>query len=660
MAYILFVRINEFYKAILNQGNIMTQIFKPILILISIVLLNNTIYAQQEFFLNDWEPKSITSPTEFIEGEASTNQSIVNVILNFADTLSKVSKYNFGNNANTYSTKMWNNLELVSNLKNLNPHVIRYPGGNLSNEFFWDREPGNKPTDIPQDIGVWYGRDEGDWTMSVDNYYKFLDVINSTGIICVNYGYARYGTSEDPVAQAAHYAAEWVRYDNGRTKYWEIGNENFGNWQAGYEIDQSLNKDGQPQFISGDLYGAHALIFVDSMKAAAAEIEHEIFIGFQAWEEESSWDPIQAEWNETMMPVVGETPDFYIVHNYYTPYDENSNAQTILDTYEKAGDFRESVIADLTEAGLSEKPITLTEFNIFAVGSQQQVSHINGLHGVLVVGNVIKEKYGLTARWNLANGWGNGDDHGMFSKGEPEVSNFTPYPVFYHLTFFQRYFGDSMMKTFSTDANIVLYSSLFSSGQAGVAIINKGHVPKSVEFLISNYNLGERYYWYQLKDENSDGSFSPKVFINGEGPSQVSGGPANYNSIKPYSRLYDGNVKIDVPPYSAIYMLLDSETSVGIKEDNVANNRYDFQLEQNYPNPFNPSTEINYQIARASRVELNVFNALGQKVDELVNKYQGAGKYSVNFEAQNLPSGIYFYTIKADGKVDTKKMILLK
>jgi len=269
----------------LYQGIIMIKMIKPTLALIFLFLLNNTIFTQQQFFLDDWEPKTITSPIDFLEGESSTNQSIVNVILNFADTVSKVSKYNFGNNTNTYSSRMWDNLELVSNLKNLNPHVIRYPGGNLSNEFFWDREPGNKPTDIPSNINVWYGMDESDWTMSVDNYYKFLDVINSTGIICVNYSYARYGTSSDPVAQAAHYAAEWVRYDNGRTKFWEIGNENYGDWQAGYEIDQSLNQDGQPKFISGDLYGAHALIFADSMKAAATEIGHEIFIGFQAWEE---------------------------------------------------------------------------------------------------------------------------------------------------------------------------------------------------------------------------------------------------------------------------------------------------------------------------------------------------------------------------------------
>ena len=67
-------------------------------------------------------------------------------------------------------------------------------------------------------------------------------------MITVNYGYARYGTGINPVARAAHLAADWVRYDNGRTKYWEVGNENFGDWEAGYRINIANNQDGQPEY----------------------------------------------------------------------------------------------------------------------------------------------------------------------------------------------------------------------------------------------------------------------------------------------------------------------------------------------------------------------------------------------------------------------------
>ena len=129
--------------------------------------------------------------------------------------------------------------------------------------------------------GKFYGQSgiSGDIT-TPDQYYRLRKKINVTeGLITVNYAYARYGTSIDPVAKAAHLAADWVRYDNGRTKFWEIGNENAGPWEYGWMIDTSINKDGQPQIISGELYGKHFRIFADSMKAAAEEIGAAIYIG---------------------------------------------------------------------------------------------------------------------------------------------------------------------------------------------------------------------------------------------------------------------------------------------------------------------------------------------------------------------------------------------
>ena len=92
-----------------------------------------------------------------------------------------------------------------------------------------------------------------------------------------------------------------------------------------------------------------------------------------------------------------------------------------------------------------------------------------------------------------------------------------------------------------------------------------------------------------------------------------------------------------------------------------------FRLEQNYPNPFNPSTKIEYQIPKLSHVSLKVYDILGNQVATLVNEEQPAGKYSINFNASKLSSGIYFYRIdaapstgSAQGFVQTKKLILLK
>jgi len=85
-----------------------------------------------------------------------------------------------------------------------------------------------------------------------------------------------------------------------------------------------------------------------------------------------------------------------------------------------------------------------------------------------------------------------------------------------------------------------------------------------------------------------------------------------------------------------------------------------YNLEQNYPNPFNPVTFIKYSIPEVSKVSLTLFNLLGEEVADLVNEEKVAGYYTIEFNAATLPSGVYFYQLRAGNYVDTKKMLLLK
>ena len=86
----------------------------------------------------------------------------------------------------------------------------------------------------------------------------------------------------------------------------------------------------------------------------------------------------------------------------------------------------------------------------------------------------------------------------------------------------------------------------------------------------------------------------------------------------------------------------------------------DFALSQNYPNPFNPSTQIKFTLPSNSAVKLKVYNLIGEVVKELVNSNLSAGTYTIDFRAENLSSGIYFYRLEAGNTVQTKKMTLLK
>jgi len=107
---------------------------------------------------------------------------------------------------------------------------------------------------------------------------------------------------------------------------------------------------------------------------------------------------------------------------------------------------------------------------------------------------------------------------------------------------------------------------------------------------------------------------------------------------------------------SKVVRIIDDPTFIEDDEKNATN----YILYQNYPNPFNPSTKIKYSVPQSSQVIIKFFDVLGNELETLVNKEKPAGIYELNWIAEDLPSGIYFYRIQAGSFIDTKKMILLK
>jgi len=103
---------------------------------------------------------------------------------------------------------------------------------------------------------------------------------------------------------------------------------------------------------------------------------------------------------------------------------------------------------------------------------------------------------------------------------------------------------------------------------------------------------------------------------------------------------------------------VDIDPPIGIVNNN--NTPSDYKLGQNYPNPFNPVTNINFSIPKDGFVNLTVYDILGIKVNELVNENIKAGGYSVKFDASDLSSGAYFYAIRVNNFIETKKMLLIK
>jgi hypothetical protein len=121
-----------------------------------------------------------------------------------------------------------------------------------------------------------------------------------------------------------------------------------------------------------------------------------------------------------------------------------------------------------------------------------------------------------------------------------------------------------------------------------------------------------------------------------------------YENGKIYSFHTDGTTQT--------YTLLKTITEIVQEEHQLPK----FSLNQNYPNPFNPGTIIKYEIPERSLVTIKVFDVLGNEVATLVNEEKAIGNYEVEFDATNLPSGIYFYQLQTPNFTQTRKMILLK
>ncbi len=99
---------------------------------------------------------------------------------------------------------------------------------------------------------------------------------------------------------------------------------------------------------------------------------------------------------------------------------------------------------------------------------------------------------------------------------------------------------------------------------------------------------------------------------------------------------------------------------INVSAQNQVDQPNTFHSHQYYPNPFNPSTSIQYAVSSMQFVSLKVYDVLGNEIDVLDNEQKNPGCYQVEWDATGLPSGIYFYQLKAGSFIDTKKMVLLR
>jgi hypothetical protein len=168
-----------------------------------------------------------------------------------------------------------------------------------------------------------------------------------------------------------------------------------------------------------------------------------------------------------------------------------------------------------------------------------------------------------------------------------------------------------------------------------------------------------RLDWYTATEINNYGFEVERKSSNNWQKIGFVQGHGNSNSPKQYS--FTDNKLIGGSKFQ--YRLKQTDNDGQFEYSNIIEVKVipkEYLLSQNYPNPFNSSSIIKYSIPKSSQVSLKIFNTLGEELETLVNEERPVGSYEVNWNAGNLPSGVYFYSLQAGDFVQARKMILLK
>ena len=604
--------------------------YKFYLLSLFVLLVGTMAFAEHGFFNDTWQAKSYTPPETTSNIDAETGTPDVTVSVAAADTLTKILPSLFGNNTNAWIRSEINtNDTALRHLRNANIHTLRLPGGNWSNLWLWDGEihwalKENYEEDIRS-------RPTTNWTQTGNEMIELARLIGAEAQICVNYSLARYIDEVDPVQKAAQYAADWVydvNVDQGlNVKYWEVGNENYGQWQSGFEVEGVQ--------ITGTEYGRDFCIFVDSMKA----VDPTIKIGAVLYESPTGSNV--KNWTQEVLAEVKDHADYLVVHDYFT-WASDLNDVTVrqvlngLDKIKKDMDNVETMVAQYTGKPKEFYPVAMTEYNMRA--GRKNNSFLCTVYIAQALGEMTKQGFALANYWDIANGYNeNNGDHGLLSRNDADVADYTPHPSFYAFYYYSQCFGDVLVSAQSDDDEVAVYASRFANDYLGLLLVNEATEPKKVAILSDGFPTGNsRLFRYELAAEELT-SFN--FTINGESSSQGKFGPEHYEDILPLEQTAGDNPVLTVAGTSLNFLVIEQGVDTKVKTLSPPDDFY-FNV-QAYPNPFNPSTMIQFVLKSADHVALGLYNIRGEHVRTLTSGFYAPGKHQVLLDGSTLSSGLY-------------------
>jgi hypothetical protein len=402
-------------------------------------------------------------------------QQSATVSVNVASPLSAISATAYGVN-----TAVWDGYLLDSAvptlLKQADVNVLRFPGGSTADVYHWQTNSSTTGT--------------GAYVNPNDTFDAFMGVAAKAGatpVITVNYGSNAAGTAGGDPAEAA----AWVKYANVTkgygVKYWEIGNEIYGNGEYGSAWEEDLHSSHTPT-----TYGTNVVTFAAQMKAADPTIKVGVVLTAPG-----NWPDGQSpDWNSNVLAACGGKIDFVIVHWYPQGPGSETDAGLLGVTSQIAGMVSKlrSLITQYCGSNAANVQIWVTETNSVSYNpGKQSVSLVNGLFLADDYMTWLEHGVANVDWWDLHNGISTGNnnssslygtanygDYGLLSSGESsggvsEPAVDTPFPSYYGLQMLS-YLGkpgDTPVATTSNQSLIAAHAVKQANGNLSLLLINK-------------------------------------------------------------------------------------------------------------------------------------------------------------------------------------------
>ncbi|MEY9871721.1 hypothetical protein ABH931_001194 [Streptacidiphilus sp. MAP12-33] len=435
---------------------------------------------------------SVPSADAATSATSAATTATVNV--NAAQSLATVPATAIGTNASVYDSKL-TDAAVPGLLKQAGVGLVRFPGGSSSDSYNWKTN-----SDLTN----------GTQAVDFDQYAAMLQQSGAQGMVTVNYGSGdTIGASESPAETGAQLAADWVRYanvtHNYHVKYWEIGNEVYGNgtYGADWETDKHCAAGANPGNCGPAVYAQNVKAYIAAMKAVDPTIQIGVVLTAPGnWPDGATSAGSPQSWNQTVMTALAGQIGFADVHWY----PQNPSSVT------PPGPTDAGLLADAAQiptmvstlrsqlgqyAGSSSVPIMVTETNsVSSNPGKQTVGLVNALflpqdylgwlangvagvdwwqihNGIVTTGDNGSSLYGSA-------GYG---DYGMLADGscataggtqlcEPAAD--TPFPAYNGMTLLSRFVhpGDTLVSAASSQSLLQAYSVKAADGSLRVLLVN--------------------------------------------------------------------------------------------------------------------------------------------------------------------------------------------